>query len=100
MAADNRIPHYYIQGLKFYSEMFNSDFISTSIEPDSKLKADKITANAINSIIDIYKNTPNPYILESMILVKRSSFKILNGFNKKTHWHEGGELLRRANKKG
>lgn len=99
MDADNRVPPYFIQGLKFYSEMVDSDFISTAIEPDSKSNIDKLTAIAINIAIDISKNTPNPYILESMILTKRRSFELLNGFNENIHWHEGGDLLRRANKK-
>ncbi|HET7099466.1 MAG TPA: glycosyltransferase family A protein [Patescibacteria group bacterium] len=96
MDADNRIPSFYLQGLVFYSEMLDIDFISSWIDPDTNSTIDKATANIINVIMDISKNTPNPYILESMILAKKDSFLKLNGFDETIHWHEGGDLLRRA----
>ncbi len=96
MDADNRIPKYFMQGLKFYSEMIKADFITTSIKPDTNNSLDSATANIINAAIDISKNTPNPLVLESMILAKRKSFLKLKGFDTNIHWSEGNDLLRRS----
>ena len=96
MDADNRIPKYFLSGLKFHSEMLNPDILSTWIEPDGKSHQDKATAIIMNIFMDLNKSTPNPYVLESMLLVKRKSFQILGGFDISVHWAEGSDLLRRA----
>jgi hypothetical protein len=98
MDADNRIPKYFMQGLKFYTEMLNTDFITTYINPDTEDTLDLTTANIINTAIDFSKSTVNPLVLESMIITKRKSFLKLNGFDTNIHWSEGNDLLRRAQK--
>lgn len=99
MDADNRIPNYYIQGLRFNAEMYNPDILSTWMSPDTNTAQDRATAMVLNNFIELSKNTINPYILESMILVKKKSFDTLGGFDTEIGWHEGGDLLRRAKKK-
>ena len=87
--ADTRIPKSYLHNLKIYSETLNADIFSTWIRPDSNTNQDKLTATIMNIFMDINKNTSNPYILESMLVVKKKSFEILGGFDTSIHWSEG-----------
>lgn len=91
--ADNRLPNYFLQGIKFYCEMLNVDLISTYIKPDTTNKKDEAIARLTNIIFEIRKNYKHPAILESMIIVKKKSFNAVRGFNENIHWSEGTELL-------
>jgi glycosyltransferase involved in cell wall biosynthesis len=96
MDADNRIPKNYLAGLKHHAEKLNPDILSTWLKPDTNLSQDKITATIMNIYMDINKNSKEPYVMESMILVKRSSFEKLGGFDININWREGENLLKRA----
>jgi hypothetical protein len=98
MDADNRIPDYFLQGIKFQLEILKPDILSTWISPEHKTPTNISTANLINIFMDINKHAPYPFIFESMLIIKRLSFKKLAGFDTKITWHEGGDLLRRAQK--
>lgn len=95
MDADNRLSSYFLQGLKYRQELLNPDLLSTWIKPDSEDKKDKAAATFINVIIDVQKSTPTPYLLESMLLIKKGVFTKLGGFDETLTWGEGSDLLRR-----
>ncbi len=95
MDADNRLSSYFLQGLKYRQELLNPDLLSTWIKPDSEDKKDKAAATFINVIIDVQKTTTTPYLLESMLLVKKGVFTKLGGFDETLTWGEGSDLLRR-----
>lgn len=99
MDADNRAPSYFLQGIKFNLEMLEVDFLSTWFVSDKNSLQDKATATLMNIVIDSSQHTANPYVLESMLVAKKSSFLKLKGFDEKTQWSEGSDLLRRAYKK-
>ena len=99
MDADNRLPFYFLQGIKFRLEMLQPNILSTWIEPDTNNKRDKATTLLINIYIDIQKNTNKPRILEAMLCIKKNSFLKLKGFNEKLLVNEGSDLLSRALKK-
>lgn len=96
MDADNRLPNYFLQGIKFHIEVKNPDILSTWIEPDTRNRKDKAIATVINLAIELLSTSNNPTVLESMVCVKKRSFKHLGGFNEKIHWAEGAEMLKRA----
>lgn len=100
MDADNRIPKTFLQKIKKHIETGQNDILSTWIKPDSNLKKDLYTATLMNVFMDINKKTKQPYVLESMIFIKRKSLKTLNGFDTNIPWSEGNDLLKRALKKG
>ena len=58
MDADNRIPIYFLQGIKFQSEMLNADIISTWIKPDTNSVNDKSIALLVNMFMDANQHTP------------------------------------------
>lgn len=100
MDADDRIPKEYLQKIKTYIDAKNPDILSTWIVPDSQSQKDKVIANIMNIFMNINKNSSKPYVLESMIFIKRESFETLKGFNPRIPWGEGGDLLKRARKLG
>lgn len=97
--ADNRLPKYFLQGIKFYTEFLQVSLISCHILPDTKSKKDEALAKLANIAFEIRKNSTSPAILESMIAIKRDVFKKVEGFDETIHWGEGVDLLSRLNKK-
>lgn len=100
MDADNRIPPYFLQGIKFNIELLNCDILSTWIDPDTTRNADKAISTLLNLYLELQKNTKKPVVFESFIAIKRDVFLKLGGFNEKIMWGEGNDLLKRAKKKG
>lgn len=100
MDADNRIPKTYLQKVKKEITKGNPDIFSTWMKPDSYSNKHKIMATLMNIFMDMNKNSDKPYILESMVFIKKETFKKLKGFNTKIPWREGEELLERAHKMG
>jgi glycosyltransferase involved in cell wall biosynthesis len=98
--ADNRLPNYFLQGIKFYTEMLPTNLITTHIKPDTQNKKDMALAKITNLSFEIGKNSAHPSVLESMIAVKKDVFLKIGGFNEKIHWGEGTDLLSRMRKKG
>jgi hypothetical protein len=53
-----------------------------------------------NVFMDMNKNSKKPYILESMVFIKKTCFMKLKGFDMEIPWREGEDLLERAHKIG
>ena len=98
MDADNRIPKNFLAGIKHQATTLNPDILSTWFRPDTNIAQDKFTATLMNIFMDITKNTPTPFMMESMVLVKKKSFEELKGFDTNILWREGEDLLKRARK--
>jgi len=96
MDADNRLEPYFLQGIKYRIEVLNPDFLSSWIQSDTTNKKEQAVATLANLFIEVQKTNANPYVLESMLCCKKSSFKKLNGFDESLPWGEGSDLLRRA----
>jgi glycosyltransferase involved in cell wall biosynthesis len=97
--ADNRFPHYFLQGIKFKLEMNDADILATWIKPDIDNNKDKAAVTLSNIFVDIQKTSKNPFLFESMICIKKNSFEKLKGFNESLAVGEGSDLLRRAYRK-
>lgn len=100
MDADNRIPAYLIQGLRYQIDKTHPDFFTTFIEPDGHQPLDIAFAQVINTFFKTQSKIKKPYMLESMLGIKRKIFFKVGGFNTKIVWSEGGDLLKRLIKKG
>lgn len=96
MDADNRIPHYFLQGIKYKIESLKPDILTTWVKEDTKNKKDQAIMTIANLFIEAQKNTKNPYVLEAMLCFNKHSFNNLNGFDESLAWGEGSDLLRRA----
>lgn len=99
MDADNRLPAYFLQGIKYRLDSLNPDILTSWISTDTDNKKEQTVATAINLFIEIQKNTNQPYTMESMLCFKKTAFFRLNGFDPALPWGEGNDLLRRAKRK-
>lgn len=98
MDADNRLPVYFLQGIKYRLESESSDIATCWLQSDTSAPKDKNIALAINYATELMKNTFNAVCMEAMIITHALVFTKLGGFNEQIHVSEGQELLRRARK--
>jgi glycosyltransferase involved in cell wall biosynthesis len=97
--ADDRIPKYFLQGIKYRMESTNLEIFTSYIEAETQHTKDQAFAILANLFTEIQISTKNPYMLESMLCVKRQPFLELGGFDESLGWGEGSDLARRALKK-
>lgn len=96
MDADNRIPKTFIYKITNYISKHKVDILSTWLKSSSKLKKDKLTATIMNIFMEINKNSSQPYVMESMIAIKKEVFLKIGGFDIDVNWREGEGLLKKA----
>lgn len=99
MDADNRLPTYFLQGLKYRLDQTNPDVFTTLISPDSNTENSTAVATVINLYIDLLKNTSNPLTIEAMLGFKIDVFRKLKGFNPRVTVNEGNDIVKKALKK-
>lgn len=99
MDADNRLPTYFLQGLKYRLDQTDPDVFTTLISPDSNTENSTAVATVINLYIDLLKNTSNPLTIEAMLGFKTDVFRKLKGFNPKIAINEGNDIVKKALKK-
>lgn len=99
MDADNRIPEFFLQGIKYRIESNNLDLFTTYIQPDGKDIGSSAISNIINLWLDIQQNTNEPWLIEALLVIKKKTFISLKGFDVNVHVNEGYDLVSRALKK-
>lgn len=99
MDADNRIPPYFIQGLRYQIDRQLPDFFITYIDPDGNQAIDRAFAQVMNTFFKTQANIQKPYMLESLFGIKNEVFKAVKGFDQRITWSEGGDLLKRLTAK-
>lgn len=99
MDADNRIPDYFLQGIKYRVDSSSLDILTTWIAPDGKDLESYAISGVINLWLDVQQRTNEPWLIEAMLLIKRKVFLSLKGFDVKVHINEGYDLVSRAIKK-
>lgn len=100
MDADNRIPVYFLSGLKYRLDQTNPDIFSVRAAAEGDSTYAYAITTIINLYLDLYKNTSNPLTLEATIGFKKDLFMKLKGFNPKVAVAEGNEIVKKAVKKG
>jgi glycosyltransferase involved in cell wall biosynthesis len=93
MDADNRIPPYFLQGIKYRIDLNEADVFTTYLEPDSSHQLDIAIAKAVNVYTLAQKTTKKPVAMESLFIIKKSLHKKLGGFDETVKWGEGTVLL-------
>lgn len=100
MDADNRLPTYFLQGLKYHVDLTNPDIFTTWIAAEVNTSNSVAIATIINLYFDLQKGTDNPPTIEAMLGFKKEVFKKLKGFNPKLAINEGNDIVKKAIKKG
>lgn len=101
MDADNRLPSYFLQGIKYRLESTPADMYTTWIKPDGTNSIAKMTAFFINLGHELQEQTvSNPIALESMLIISKNIFRQVNGFDETVHIGEGRYLSERVIRAG
>lgn len=98
--ADNRLPPYFLQGIKYRWESSKSDLLSPYFEPDLKTPRNETIASAINLYFELQMAIKPRYLLESLIVVSTNSFKTIGGFNETIDYAEGKSFIEDLHKLG
>ncbi|MCE7898144.1 MAG: hypothetical protein DPW11_02545 [bacterium] len=98
--ADNRFPSYFLQGIKYQWEKERVEAITTHLDPDKKTSQNIAIANAINTFFDLQRTFKIARILESMIIVSKSAFIEIHGFNENSDFGEGDSFVKSLFAKG
>lgn len=96
MDADNRLPPYFLQGIKYRWESSNAQILSPYVEPDIKNPKNETITSAINLFLDLQMSIKPTYLLESMIIISRTLFSSIQGFDESTNYAEGKTIVQRA----
>lgn len=96
MDADNRLPSYFLQGIKYRWESSNADILSTWLKPDIDKPSNETIATAINLFLELQNNIKPTFLLESMVVVSKACFVDCRGFDESTSYAEGKSFIRSA----
>lgn len=94
--ADNRLPPYFLQGLKYRWEESGADILSTYFEPDVKTPKNITIASAVNLFHELQMSIKPTYLFEGMIIVSLSAFSKIGGFDENIHYAEGKNFIQTA----
>ena len=98
--ADNRLPSYFLQGVKYRWESAPADLISFWLKPDIITPQNETIANAINTFLELQNNIKPTYLLESMFSIQKKIFEKVGGFDETINYAEGKSLIQAVNKLG
>lgn len=98
--ADNRLPPYFLQGVKYRHDSHIADILSFWLKPDSKNPSMETIATAINLFLELQNNLKPSYLLESLIVIPKQVFERLGTFDESVNYAEGKSLIRSASQKG
>lgn len=89
MDADNRLPPYFLQGIKYRLESDPTDIATCYLKSDQNTTKDKLIALALNYGHEIINRTSSPGVLEALIIVSIKAFHKIGGFDESINLSEG-----------
>ncbi|GAB4026470.1 MAG: glycosyltransferase [Candidatus Microgenomates bacterium] len=98
--ADNRLPPYFLQGIKYQWEKERVDILSPFFQPDISTRANQNIASAINLFFEMTMSIKPKYLLEAMIVLSKKSFVSVSGFDESTDYAEGKKLISKLDNAG
>lgn len=98
--ADNRLPPYFLQGLKYRWESNDANLISFWLKPDISTRQNETTALAINTFFEMQNNLKPTFLLESLFSIQKQCFVEVGGFDESIGYAEGKSLIQSVNKLG
>lgn len=98
--ADNGLPPYYLEGIKYNLRVNPVDTFTVWSAPDSKKSSDKAISTYLNLLVEAAYLLGNPAAFGAMIGCKRSIYGKIGGFNPEVGFAEDTEFVRQAHKKG
>lgn len=98
--ADNRLPPYFLQGLKYRWESSSTNILSFWLKPDISSKQNESIASAFNLFLEFQNNLNPTYLLESMFAISKECFNKIGGFDEGSNYAEGKGIIQSATKHG
>ena len=100
MDADNRVPPFFLAGLRYKTTRDNPDVFTCWCKTEEKSLDDKAVEVFLNLSLETLKLLDYPAALGALIGVKSKLFGKIGGFNVKTKFDEDLEFVGKAYKKG
>ena len=94
--ADNRLPPYFLQGLKYRWESSNVDILTCWLKPDISNRQNDAIALAINTFFELQNNVKPKYLLASFFSITRKCFTEIGGFDETIDYAEGTSIIQTA----
>ncbi|PIR99204.1 hypothetical protein COT87_00775, partial [Candidatus Collierbacteria bacterium CG10_big_fil_rev_8_21_14_0_10_44_9] len=94
--ADNRLPPYFLQGIKYRWESENVDILSPFITPDIQTPQNNTISTTLNLFLDLQMSLKPRFLLESCIIVNKDCFNTIHGFDETVSYSEGTIFLETA----
>ena len=96
MDADNRLPPYFLQGVKYRLEQSPTDVATCWIKSDGMTAKDKSIALAINYAQEIMEKSKSPAMMESVVICGKRAFQKIGGFDESVDIAEGTVFTKTA----
>lgn len=96
--ADNQLPPYYLEGLKYQLAKNPTDCFTTLANPDSTNAQDKAIITAGNVALLVYHTLKQAATYGAIIGVKRDVFAQLHGFDETMPYLEDWDFIKRLHK--
>lgn len=98
--ADNRLPSYFLDGVKYRIESNNSNILSFWLKPDISTPQNDTIALAVNTFLELQSIRNPKYLFEALIVIEKSCFNAVGGFTESIDYAEGKNLIKSASAKG
>lgn len=94
--ADNRLPPYFLQGIKYRWEESEVDILSCWIKPDIRTPQNDTIALAMSTFLELQNSIKPAFLFEAMIIISKACFKNIGGFDESKNHSEGKTIIRPA----
>ncbi|KKS92941.1 MAG: Glycosyl transferase family 2, partial [Candidatus Collierbacteria bacterium GW2011_GWC2_43_12] len=98
--ADNRLPDYFLEGVRFQLHVKPIDIFTCWFHPDSQRSSDKAVATYMNLLVETASILNQPAAYGAMIGCLRKIYQKIGGFNPEVGFAEDTEFVNRGFKKG
>ncbi len=98
--ADNSLPNYYLEGLRYHLHMRPVDIFTVWCNADTEKSSDQAIATYLNLLVETAYLLGNPAAFGAMIGCRTKAFPKTEGFNPEVGFAEDTEFVRQAFKRG
>lgn len=98
--ADNHLPPYFLQGIKYRWESSGVDILGCWLVPNPESAGNNMLGSAINLFLDIQNNVKPTYLMESMVIISKKCFNDIGGFDESMNYAEGKSIIQAASALG
>ncbi len=98
--ADNRLPEYFLEGVRYQLHVKPLDLFTCWFIPDSEVGSDKTVATYMNIVIEAASLLGQPVAYGALIGCRANIYKNIGGFNPEVGFAEDSEFVNRGSKKG